>query len=92
MEWCDDGRVLKAYGRDRLNDNGKRMPTFASENKRALTNVFSTRTGGSSHAFNRISCRNDENRIHYILTREAHRPPVFHFKVHRHPPPPAKAD
>ena len=47
MDGCGDGRVLGAYGRDELNNNGKRLLTFAEDNKLALTNTFfSTRKGG----------------------------------------------
>ena len=85
--------VLGEYGRDELNNNGKRLLTFAKDNKRALTNTFfSTRKGGVSHTFNGISSRNDQKRIDFILTRQAHRPRVYDVKVHAQPPPPAKAD
>ena len=40
MEGCDDGTVLGAYGRDDLNNNGKRLPSMASDNKLTLTNKF----------------------------------------------------
>ena len=47
MEGCDDGRVFGAYGRDELNNNGKRLLSLASDNKLALTNTFfSARKGG----------------------------------------------
>ena len=32
---CSDGRVLGAYGRDELNNNDKRLLTFANDNKLA---------------------------------------------------------
>ena len=87
MSGCGDGRVLGAYGRDELNNNGKRLLTFAKDNKLALTNtVFSTRKGGISHTFNGISSRNDQKQIDYILTRQAHRPRVYDVKVHLQPP------
>ena len=93
MDGCGDGRVLGAYGRDELNSNGKRLLAFASDNKLALTNTFfSTRKGGISHTFNGISSRNDQKRIDYILTRQAHRSRVCDVKVHPQPPPPARAD
>ena len=93
MEGCDDGRVLGAYGRDELNNNGKRLLSLASDNKLALTNTFfSARKGGTSHTFNGINSRNDRKRIDYILTRQAHRPRVYDVKVHPQPPSPAKAD
>ena len=40
MEGCDDGRVLGAYGRDELNNNGKRLMSLALDNKFGLTNAF----------------------------------------------------
>ena len=87
MDGCGDGRVLGAYGRDELNNNDKRLLTFAKDNKLALTNTFfSTRKGGVSHTFNGISSRNDQKQIDYILTRQAHRPRVYDVKVHLQPP------
>ena len=78
MEGCDDGRVLGAYGRDELNNNGKRLPSLASDKTLALTNTFfSARKGGLSHTFNGISRRNDRKRIAYILTHNAHRTRVY---------------
>ena len=93
MEGCGDGRALGAYGRDELNSNAKRLLAFASDNRLALMNTcFSARKGGISHTFNGISSRNDQKRIDYILTRQAHRSRVHDVKVHPQPPPPAKAD
>ena len=92
MGGCGDGRVLGAYGRDELN-SGKRLLTFATNKKLACTTAFfSTRKGGVSHTFNGISSRNDQKRIDYILTRQAHRSCVYDVKVHPKPPPPAKPD
>ena len=89
----DSGKVLGAYGRDVLNENGKRLLNFAANNKLALTNTFfSACKGGISHTHNGIGSRNDCKRIDYILTRQAHRPRVHDVKVHPQPPPPAKAD
>ena len=42
MEGCDDGRVLGAYGRDDLNNNGKRLLSLALDNKLALTKLYHT--------------------------------------------------
>ena len=91
MGGCGDGRVLGAYGRDELN-SGKRLLTFATNKKLACTTAFfSTRKGGVSHTFNGISSRNDQKRIDYIPTRQAH-PSRVYDKVHPQPPPPARAD
>ena len=93
MEGCDDGRVLGAYVRDELDNNGKRPPSLASDNTLALTNTFfSARKGGLSHTFNGINRRNDRKRIYYILTHHAHQPRVYDVKVHPQPPSPAKTD
>ena len=89
IEGCDDGRVLGAYGRDELNNNGQRLLSLASDNKLALTNTFfRARKSGLYH----INSRNDRKRIDYILTRQAHRPRVYDVKVHPQPPSPAKMD
>lgn len=91
---CDDNenRVLGAYGRDLINDNGKRLLSFATNCKLALTNTFfSTRKGGISHTHNGTG-PNDRKRIDYILTRQVHRTRVHDVKVVPQPPPPAKAD
>ena len=54
-ERTEDDRVLGAYGRDELNNNGKRLLNFATDNKLAVTNTFfSTRKGGISHAYNGV--------------------------------------
>ena len=78
-----DRRVLGAYGRDELNNNGKRLLSLASDNKLALTNTFfSARKGGLSHTFNGIINCNERKRIDYIVTRKAHRPRAYDAKVH----------
>ena len=48
MDGCGEGRVLGAYGRDELNNNGKRLLTFAKDNKLALTNTFFITRKGTS--------------------------------------------
>ena len=87
----DESRVLGAYGRDVRNDNGRRLLSFATNCKLALTNTFfSTRKGGISHTHNGTS-PNDRMRIDYILTRQVHRHRVQDAKVVPQPPAPAKA-
>ena len=56
-----------------------------------MNTFLSARKAGISHTFNGISSRNDQKRIDYILTRQAHRSRVHDVKVHPQPPPPAKA-
>ena len=93
-ERTDDG-VLSAYGRDQLNNNGKRLLIFAIDNKLIVTNTFfSTRKGGISHTYNGVlgDRAGDFKRIDYILTRQAHRPRVQNVEVHPQPNRPIKAD
>ena len=70
----DDGE-LGAYGRDELNNNGKRLLNFATDNKLAVTNTFfSTRKGGISHTYNGVigDRAGYFKRIDYILKHQAH--------------------
>ena len=54
-ERTEDDGVLGAYGRDELNDNGKLLLNFATDNKLAVTNTFfSTCKGGISHTYNDV--------------------------------------
>ena len=85
----------RAYGRDELNNNGKRLLNFATDNKLAVTNTFfSTHKGGISHTYNGVigDRAGDFKRIDYILTRQAHRPRVHNVEVHPQPNRPIKAD
>ena len=94
-ERTEDDGVLGAYGRDELNNNGKRLPNFSTDNKLAVTNTFfSTRKGGISHTYNGVieDRADDFKRIDYILTRQAHRPRVHNVEVHPQPNQPIKAD
>ena len=64
--------MLGAYGRDELNDNGKRLLNFVADNKLAITNIFfSTRKGGISRTYDGVigDRAGDFKRIDYILTR-----------------------
>ena len=48
-----DSKILGAYGRDTLNDNGKLRLSFANNHDLALVNMFfRTPKGGVSHTFN----------------------------------------
>ena len=88
----DESRILGAYGRDALNDNGERLLSFAINCKLALTDTFfSARKGGKSHTYNRTSPKN-RKQIDDIFTRQAHRPRVHDVEVVPQPPPPAKAN
>ena len=94
-ERTEDDGVLGAYGRDELNNNGKRLLNFATDNKPAVMNtLFSTSKGGISHTYNGVigDRAGDFKRIDYVLTRQAHRPRVHNVKVHPQPNRPIKAD
>ena len=48
-----DDKILGAYGRDTLNDNGELLLSFANSHDLAIVNTFfSTTKGGVSHTFN----------------------------------------
>ena len=94
-ESLQDEEILGTYGRDELNDNGKRLLSFATDNKLAIMNTFfSTRKGGVSHTYNGVtgSRTSDFKRIDYVLTRQANRRRVRNVVVHPQPALPAKAD
>ena len=65
-----DSKILGAYGRDTLNDNGELLLSFANNHDLALVNTFfSTSKGGVSYTFNGRGGK----RIDYILTRQRDR-------------------
>ena len=48
-----DSKILGAYGRDTLNDNGELLLSFANSHDLAVANTFfSTFKGGVSYTFN----------------------------------------
>ena len=77
-----DGKILGAYGRDTLNDNGELLLSFANNHDLALVNTFfSTPKGGVSHTFD----GRGKKRIDYILTRQRDRKFVRNVTVHPQP-------
>ena len=75
-ESLQDEGILGPYGRGELNDNGKTLLSFSTNNKLAIMNTFfSTRKGGVLHTYNGVtgSRTSDFKRIDYVLTRQAHR-------------------
>ena len=77
-----DGKILGAYGRDTLNDNGVLLLSFANNHDLALVNTFfSTPKGGVSHTFN----GRGKKRIDYILTRQRDRKFVRNVTVYPQP-------
>ena len=76
-----DSKILGAYGRDTLNDNGELLLSFANNHDLALVNtLFSTPKGGL-HTFN----GRGKKRIDYILTRQRTRKFVRNVTVHLQP-------
>ena len=77
-----DSKILGAYGRDTLHDNGELLLSFANNHDLALVNTFfSTLKGGVSHTFN----GREKKRIDYILTRQRDRKFVRNVTVHPQP-------
>ena len=77
-----DSKIIYAYGRITLNDNGELMLSFANNHDLALVNTFfSTPKGGVSHTFN----ERGKKRIDYILTRRRDRKLVRNVTVHPQP-------
>ena len=95
-ERTEDDGVLGAYGEDELNDNGKHLLNFTTDNRLAVTNTFfSTRKGGVSHTHSGIigdRAASDFKRIDYILTHQAHGSRVHNVEVHPQPNRPIKVD
>ena len=95
-ERTEDDVVLGTYGRNGLNDNGKRLLEFATDNELAVTNTlfFSTRKRGISHTYNGVvrDRAGDFKRIDYILTLQVHRPRVHNVEAPPQPNRPIKAD
>ena len=66
--------MLGAYGRDKLNENGKLLLGFAEDIKLALlNNFFCTPKSGVSHAFQSANRSKGQARLDYILTKQADR-------------------
>ena len=78
-----NSKILGAYGRYNLNDNGEILLSFANNHDLALVNTFfsTTSKGGVSHKFN----GRGKKRIDYILTRQRDRKFVRNVTVHSQP-------
>ena len=69
-----NSKVLGAYGRDVLNENGKLLLRFAEDNKLALLNTFfCTPQNGVSYTFQSVNRGESQARLDYILTKQADR-------------------
>ena len=83
---CADSKVLGAYGRDELNDNGERPLLHAADNKLALLNTFvATPNREVSYTFQSANSGKGHFRLDYILTRQVDRRLVRNITVQRRP-------
>ena len=74
-----DNKIIGAYGRDTLNDNGGLLLSFANNHYLAIVNtLLRAPKGGVSHTFN----GRGKKRIDYILTRQRDRKLVQNVTVH----------
>ena len=65
-----DIKVLGAYGRDKLNENGKLLLGFAEDSKLALLNTFfCTPKSGVSYTFPSANRSKGQAHLDYILTK-----------------------
>ena len=81
-----DSKVLGAYGRDKLNENGKLLLGFAEDNKLALLNTFfCTPKSGVSSTFQSANRSKGQARLDDILTKEADRRLIRCVNVRRSP-------
>ena len=81
-----DSKVLGAYGRDKLNGNGKLLLGFVEDNKIALLNTFFyTPKRSVSYTLQRSNRSKGQARLDYILTKQADRRLVRCVNVRRLP-------
>ena len=81
-----DRKVLGAYGRDKLNENGKLLLGFAEDNKLALLNtLFCTPKSGVSYTFQSANRSKGQARLDYILTKQTDRRLIRCVNVRRPP-------
>ena len=74
-----DNKIIGAFGRDTLNDNGELLLSFANNHDLAIVNTFfSTPKGGVSHTFN----RRGKKRADYMLMKQRDRKLVRNITVH----------
>ena len=67
-----DRKMLGAYGRDAINENGKLLLSFAEHNKLALLkNFFCTLKSGVSYTFQSANRSKGQAHLGYILTKQA---------------------
>ena len=81
-----DSKLLGAYGRDKVNENGKLLLGFAEDITLALLNTFScTPKSGGIYTFQRADRSKGQARLDYILTEQADRRLIRCVNVRRPP-------
>ena len=81
-----DIKVLGAYGREKLSENGKLLLDFAEDNKLALLNTFfCTPKSGVSYTCQNANRSKGQARLDYILTKQADRRLIRCVNVRRPP-------
>ena len=76
--------MLDAYGRGKLNENGKLLLGFAKDNKLALLNTFfCTPKSGVPYTFKSANRSKGQARVGYILIKQADRRLIRCVNVHR---------
>ncbi|CAB1110175.1 unnamed protein product [Ectocarpus sp. CCAP 1310/34] len=81
---CCDAKIMGAYGRDIMNNNGERLLGLASDNQLSLTNTyFRTPKGGVQHTFQSSNKGKEKYRLDFILMRQADRRFVRNVSVKR---------
>eukprot|EP00752_Nemacystus_decipiens_P003356 g3103.t1 len=88
----EDEGTMGEFGRSELNDDGRRLLAFASDNRLAALNTFfGNRRDWIWHTYNGPAGK-DCKRLDYILTRQSHRGRVSSMEVVPQPIRPAGAD
>ncbi|CAB1117725.1 unnamed protein product [Ectocarpus sp. CCAP 1310/34] len=81
---CCDAKIMGAYGRDIMNNNGERLLGLASDNQLSLTNTyFRTPKGGVQHTFQSSTKGKEKYRLDFILMRQTGRRFVRNVSVKR---------
>ena len=91
IAWVDEG-TMGEFGRNELNDNGRRLLTFATDNRLAvLITLFDKRRDGIWHTYNGPT-EDARKCLDYIQTRQPHRGRVSNMEVVPPPMRPVRAD
>ena len=86
-------KVMGAYGRDELNDNGERLLLHAADNKLALLDTYyTTPPRGISHTLQSPNRGKAQHRLDYLLTQQADRRLVRNVTVRTPPKENAESD